>query len=120
MGSQLDLDKYSEISARSRRIWKNIGQILIDPARFVEIWLDFGQNLARFPPPIANLKLPDMHPKPTRPDSTDPKLHTGRLWVLISPTRVYRVESGLGTNLTRPNLWTPLTTIREYLFFSYD
>ena len=34
MGSQLDLDKYSEISARSRRIWRNIGQILIDSARF--------------------------------------------------------------------------------------
>ena len=97
MRSQLDLDKYSEISAKSQRIWRNIGQISIDSARF---W-----------PPVANLKLIDMHPKLTRPDLANPKLHIGQFRVLISPTRVYRVKSELGTNLTRADLWTLLTII---------
>ena len=95
MRSRLDLDKYSEISTKSRRIWRNIGQISIDPTRFR--------------PPVANLKPTDMHPKPTRPNPTDWKLHTSWLQVRISPTRVYRVDSRLGTNPTRADLWTPLT-----------
>ena len=48
MISRLDLDKYSEILAKSRRIWMNIGQISIDPAIFIDNWQDFGQNPARF------------------------------------------------------------------------
>ena len=95
MRSRLDLDNYSEISAKSWRIWRNIGQISIDPTRFQ--------------PPVANLKPTDMHPKLTRPNPTDWKLHTSRLRVRISPTWVYRVDSELGTNPTQADLWTPLT-----------
>ena len=115
MRFRLDLNKYSEIWAQTRRTWRNIGQILIDLARFFEIRPDFDQNPAKFRPPVANPKLPDMHLKPTRPDPADPKLYTGRLWVPISPTQVCRVESELGTNLTRADSWTPLSvnSIRE-------
>jgi len=115
MRSRLDLDKYSEISARSRRIWKNIGQISIDPTRCISLRQDLSQNLARFQPLIANLKPTDMHPKPTRPNSANLKLHTGWFWVLISPTRVCRVESRLGTNSTRADPWTPLTVVHRLI-----
>ena len=87
-------------------------QICWDLTRSVEIQPNFNQNLAKFRPPVPNPKPPDMHPKLTRPD---PKLHTGRLWVPISPTQVCRVESELGTNSTRANLWTPLTQMAYYI-----
>ena len=77
MISRLDLDKYSEILAKSRRIWMNIGQISIDPAIFIDNWQDFGQNSAKLWPLVANLKQTNMHPKPTRPDLANPKLHMG-------------------------------------------
>ena len=79
MRYRLGLDKYNEILGRSWRIWRNIGQISIDPTRFVEIRQDFGQNPARFRPPVASSKS-------TRPDLANLKLHTGLLghmWFML-------------------------------------
>lgn len=118
MRSWLDLDEYSEILARSRRIGRNIGQISIDSAKSVEIRQDFDQ-FGQNPTPVMNLKPPDLHPKLTRTDLVDSKLHTGWLCVVISPTRVIWVEFELGTNPTRVDPWTPLPLTLPLDFFPH-
>lgn len=61
--------------------WPDIdrsGQLCRDLARF---WSKFD----RISTPVANLKLTEMHPKRTRPNPANLKLHIGRLWVMFSP-----------------------------------
>ena len=106
----VDLDRSSfSINPQQQILTKPMRSQLdsLDLARFDEIELDFGQNLARF----ANPKLIDTHLKPIRLDIDNLKLHSSWLQVKISPTRCYWVKSELGTNLIRPNSWTTLVII---------
>ena len=90
------LSRFVEIWSRSFEIrWdfavfrQNLGQILNDP-------IGSGQILAL----MINPRPTRINPKPTRPEPKNLTRSSSRFWVKFSPTRLIRVESELGTNLT--------------------
>ena len=99
-----DLDGSGQISVRSQRIRLYFGQISQDPVRFRPDLTESGQVLS----PVINPKPTRINPKPTRPEPKNPTRSPGRFRVNFLFTRHIRVESGLGTNPTRPDPWTPL------------
>ena len=58
--------------------------------------------------PMINPKPTRINPKPMRPEPKNPTKSPGRFRVNFLFTRHIRVESGLGTNSTRLDPWTPL------------
>ena len=85
--SRLDLDGSGQISARPRQIRP-----------------DFSPNDKTRHPTWVN-------PKSTRPKPKNRTRCPGRFRVKFLSTRLIRVESGLGTNPTRPDLWIALATV---------
>ena len=71
MRSWLDLDNYSEISARSQRIWRNIGQISIDPTKIC-------QDSTRFRPKSGQISTPYSEPETDRYALETDKTRFGR------------------------------------------
>ena len=107
-----DLDRFGQISVRSRQIRPYFDQILKDPVRFRPDLVGSGQISF----PVINPKPTWINRKPMRPEPKNPTRSSGRFRVNFLFTRPIRVESGLGTNPTRPDLWTPLlaTGTREW------
>ena len=110
--SRPDLDGSGQISVRSRRIRPYFSQISQDPVRFRPDLAESGQVSS----PVINPKPTRINPKSTRPEPKNPTRSPGRFRVNFLFTRHIRVESGLGTNPTRLDLWTPLlaTGTREW------
>ena len=78
--------RFGEIRRRSNAFWRKFDEDLE-----VETHFDFDR-LDRCPP---------------EPDSTWPEIAGGWRRVVQLPTRCEQVDSGLGTNLTRTDPWTP-------------
>ena len=91
-----------------------------DPAkiqrRFDEIRRKFGDFRRRFGEDLEGKTHSDFD-RPDRcapdPDPTRPEVGGGRRRVVQCPTRCERVGSGLNTNPTRTDPWTPLRTSRS-------
>ena len=102
--SRPDLDGSGQISIRSRRIQPYFGQISKDPVRFRPYLAESDQISS----PVINPKPTRINPKPMKPKPKNPTRSPGRFRVNFLFTRHIRVESGLNTNPTRPDPWTPL------------
>ena len=121
------LRPYKEISVGSQQILQHLDQILKD---MEEYWPDLSKSdkiSAKIQPDLSRSNKilskiqPDFEPyNEPKIDQDAPetnKTRSGRFEApygsvacMISPTWVYRVKSELGTNPTRTDPWTPLTS----------
>ena len=79
--------------------------------RFGKIRRRFGDFRRRFGEDLEVKTHSDFNRSdrcPPEPDPTRPEVAGGRRQVVQRPTRCERVGSGLGTNPTRTDSWTPL------------
>ena len=88
-------------------IRRDVVQILQDPVRSWRIKPDINQistNPTKSQPRWRNPKPTGTTWNPKRPKPANPTRIPSQFQVLILSARKYQVDSGLGTNLTRPNL----------------
>ena len=85
------------------RFQPNLGQISIDTMEYRPNLVRSSQISAKIWRNHKTRNRPIITRNPIRPNPVDLKLSTGWLRVEIFPTREGRVESRLGTNLTRPD-----------------
>ena len=99
-----DLARSRQDLLQIRQIQPNIGQIKTNSVKY---W-HWRRNIRTS---NETRNRTNTNPKPDGPEPDDPTIKTGRFRFRFLPTRKIWVRSRLGTNLTRPDPWTPLMYI---------